>query len=141
MTKIERFEGDHEFLSNFFPCEIDFEGKKYPTSEHAFQAAKTLDEGEREKVRLAKKPGSAKALGKKVSLRDNWKFTRTAWMETILRIKFANPVLREKLRATGNADLVEGNTWGDTFWGVSRGKGENRLGKILMKIRAEIQAD
>jgi ribA/ribD-fused uncharacterized protein len=135
MTTIDRFEGEHEFLSNFYPCEIPFEGKVYPTSEHAFQAAKTLDDAEREKVRLAKKPGSAKAIGKRVTLRKNWNFERTAWMKTVLEIKFSDPGLREKLRATGAATLVEGNTWGDTFWGICRGKGENRLGKILMQIR------
>ena len=138
MTTIDRFEGEHDFLSNFFPCKVNFEGKEYPTSEHAFQAAKTLDAAEREKIRLAKKPGSAKALGKRVSLRRNWSFERTAWMETVLRIKFTDPGLRERLRATGTAELVEGNTWGDKFWGVSGGQGENRLGRILMKLRAEL---
>ncbi len=49
--------------------------------------------------------------------------------------------LREKLLATGDRKLVEGNTWGDTFWGVCRGNGKNHLGKILMKIRAELQAE
>jgi len=137
-TTIDRFEGEHDFLSNFFPCRIEFEGKEYPTSEHAFQAAKTLDAAEREKIRLAKKPGGAKALGKRVALRRNWNFERTAWMETVLRIKFSDPALRERLRATGTAELVEGNTWGDKFWGVSGGQGENRLGRILMKLRAEL---
>jgi ribA/ribD-fused uncharacterized protein len=136
--KIDRFEGEHEFLSNFYAHAVVFEGKEYPTSEHAFQAAKTLDEAEREKIRLCKKPGGAKAAGKRVRLRDNWNFTRTRWMEEVLRIKFSDPGLRERLRATGTAELVEGNDWNDTFWGVCRGRGENRLGRILMKIRAEI---
>jgi ribA/ribD-fused uncharacterized protein len=139
MSKIERFVGEHEFLSNFYPCEITFEGKNYPTSEHAFQAAKTLSEEEREKIRFCKTPGSAKAAGKKVTLRRNWDFERTSWMEMILRKKFENPELRKLLLATGSQELVEGNSWGDKFWGVCRGQGQNRLGKILMKIRADLQ--
>jgi predicted NAD-dependent protein-ADP-ribosyltransferase YbiA (DUF1768 family) len=59
-------------------------------------------------------------------------------METLLRQKFAHPELRAKLKETNDAELVEGNWWGDRFWGVCRGEGENHLGKLLMKIRAEL---
>jgi N-glycosidase YbiA len=138
MNKIDLFEGSNAFLSNFFPCEILFEGETYPTSEHAFQAAKTTDPEERKKVREKKTPAQAKAAGKRVTLRRNWGFTRTAWMKTVLEIKFQNPELREKLRQTGTAELVEGNTWNDRFWGVCHGQGENRLGRILMQIRATL---
>ena len=132
MTTIDRFEGENEFLSNLFPCEIEFEGKVYPSSEHAFQATRTLDEVEREWIRAAKSGRSAKTVGKSVTVQRDWDFKRTAWMRTVLDIKFSNPELRAKLRATGDATLVEG---GDKFWGVSGGSGENRLGKILMQIR------
>jgi len=57
----------------------------------------------------------------------------------LVRKKFEIPVLREALLDTGNAKLVEGNYWGDVEWGVCRGKGKNKLGKILMKVRKEIQ--
>ena len=60
-------------------------------------------------------------------------------MLSIVRAKFENAYLRRRLIATGDAELMEGNDWGDRFWGVCRGKGENRLGKILMKVRAEIR--
>lgn len=60
-------------------------------------------------------------------------------MEQILRVKFSDPTLRKLLLDTGNAKLIEGNTWNDTFWGVCRGKGQNNLGLILQKLRAEFQ--
>lgn len=135
--KIDKFAGSYEFLSNFFPANTEFEGVVYPTSEHAFQAAKTLDPNERERVRLASTPSSAKALGKKVTLRKDWNFLRTAYMKQVLESKFQDPELRRRLLETGDAELIEGNTWGDTFWGVSRGSGQNRLGKILMELRSQ----
>ena len=60
----------------------------------------------------------------------------------LLRRKFENPELRAKLLATGNTELIEGNTWGDTFWGAElrTGRGQNMLGKLIMKVRAELQA-
>ena len=63
-------------------------------------------------------------------------------MEEIVRAKFTqNPKLGEQLLSTGNADLIEGNTWNDRYWGVDvrSGAGENHLGKILMKVRSELQ--
>jgi hypothetical protein len=136
---INSFSGDYSFLSNFHLCKISYEGKEYPSSEHAFQAAKTTNEAEREKIRLAKRPGSAKALGKKVSLRKDWNFLRADFMKKVLQIKFSDPELQALLLATGEEQLIEGNTWGDTFWGVCHGKGENRLGKLLMQIRSDLR--
>lgn len=136
---IDRFEGEHEFLSNFFPAKTEFEGDVYETSEHAFQAAKTTDPAERETIRTIKKPGSAKRAGRKVTLRKNWDFSRTSFMRKVLESKFSDPGLREKLLATGDAILIEGNNHGDTFWGVCRGSGQNRLGKILMQLREDLR--
>lgn len=61
-------------------------------------------------------------------------------MEELLVIKFSgkDPFLTRALMATGNAELVEGNTWNDTFWGICNGTGENHLGKLLMKVRANL---
>lgn len=138
MQSIEKFDDQHEFLSNFHACPIEYEGIVYPTTEHAFQAAKSLDDTERRKVAAAKTPGTAKRMGKMVQLRPHWDIIKTKVMEDILRIKFAKPHLRELLKATGDAQLIEGNTWNDRFWGVYRGQGQNWLGKILMKIRGEL---
>ena len=59
-------------------------------------------------------------------------------MLTGLRYKFSNPDLKEKLLATGNEELVEGNWWGDQYWGICDGIGKNKLGKLLMKVRKEL---
>ena len=58
-------------------------------------------------------------------------------MENLLWQKFENPVLRKMLDATKPRELIEGNVWKDSFWGVYNGKGENHLGKLLMLIRSE----
>ena len=69
---IESFSGRYRFLSNFYPCEMDVAGVRYPTLEHAFQAEKTTNMTEREIIRSARTPGQAKALGRRVTLRENW---------------------------------------------------------------------
>lgn len=135
MEKIVTFSGDYEFLSNFFPSPVEFEGHVYPTVEHAFQAAKTLDPAERDKIRALPTPGQAKRAGKRVQLRPDWNEARVLVMGELVRRKFESTELRRLLLATGNAELVEGNTWGDRFWGVCKGTGENRLGKILEAVR------
>jgi ribA/ribD-fused uncharacterized protein len=138
MKLINSFTGEHRFLSNFYPCEIFFEGVFYPSVEHAYQAAKTLMQAERDRVRIAKTPGAAKKLGRKVTLQVGWNSMRVAVMRELLRTKFANNVLRAMLLETEDAQLVEGNYWRDTFWGVCNGKGENWLGRLLMEVRKEV---
>jgi ribA/ribD-fused uncharacterized protein len=138
MKSIESFTGDHRFLSNFYPCEVFFEGNIYPSVEHAYQAAKTLSQEERERIRSAKTPGDAKKLGRRVTLQAGWDATRVGVMRELLRVKFSNNVLKAMLLETGDADLVEGNFWGDHFWGICKGRGKNNLGKLLMEIRKEV---
>jgi len=137
---IDRFEGSHFYLSNFFTSPLTRDGETYDTVEHAFQAAKTFDAAERARVRDAATPAIAKRLGRQVTLRADWEKVKLGVMEDLLRAKFSDPELREALRATGGEELVEGNTWNDRFWGVCRGRGQNHLGRLLMKIRAEILA-
>lgn len=137
MKIIDTFRGLNGFLSNFWECPVMYDGVVYPSSEHAFQAAKTLDLNERETVRLCKTPGDAKRTGKLVSLRTDWEQVKIGVMYSILLYKFTNnPALRTKLKETGEAHLIEGNTWGDVFWGVCLDRGENHLGQLLMKIRS-----
>jgi hypothetical protein len=126
------------FLSNFHPSTIYVNGKSYPTVEHAIQAHKTLDETSHDLIRRAKTPGEAKKLGRAVILRPDWEEVKVDLMRDFVRKKFENPFLRPLLVATGDAELIEGNTWNDRFWGVCRGSGLNWLGKILMEIRGEI---
>lgn len=131
----------YEFLSNFYNAVVTYKGLTYQNSEAAFQAQKTLDNEEKIPFTVAS-PGRAKSLGRTVKLRGDWEFVKVNLMLEITRAKFLqNPELAEKLLATGNAMLVEGNRWNDTFWGVNikNGKGENYLGKILMCVRNEIR--
>jgi N-glycosidase YbiA len=139
MTAIDRFTGDHDFLSNFHPSPVEVDGILYPTVEHAFQAAKTLTLEEKQAVAAATTPDSAKRKGRKVRLRPDWEQVKVGIMEDLVRLKFtAHPHLRAKPLATGDAELIEGNNWNDRFWGVCRGKGQNQLGLILMGIREEL---
>lgn len=137
---IDSFSGDYRFLSNFWPSPLRYHGEWYPTVEHAFQARKTKNIDERRMIQSAASPALAKQLGRKVTLRANWDELKVDVMLALLRLKFKAPGLRQQLLATGNAELVEGNWWGDTTWGVCRGEGKNLLGKLLMQVRKEIQA-
>jgi ribA/ribD-fused uncharacterized protein len=86
------------------------------------------------------KPGKAKQLGRQVKLRPDWEVVKTAIMEDVVRAKFTqNEELQEKLLATEDRLLIEGNWWKDKIWGVSNGRGENRLGIILMNVRKELK--
>ena len=134
---IDNFKGEYRWLSNFHLVDVVYDGEVYPSTEHAYQAAKTLHDITREQIRLAPTPGVAKALGKACLLRPDWEEIKVEVMEDLLRQKFKNPLLKAKLLATVGHDLVEGNHWGDTFWGVCRDKGLNMLGKLLMQIRDE----
>jgi len=136
---ITSFSEENRFLSNFWPCVVKIEGIEYPSVEHAYQAAKTLNVAEREEIALLT-AGQAKRRGYRVLLRDDWESIKLGVMEDLVRQKFIDRVLREKLLATGDEELIEGNDWGDKFWGVCDGEGENWLGKILMKVRSEVSS-
>ena len=134
--KVESFSGTFRFLSNFYPAPVLYEGITYPTSEHAFQAVKTVDENSRQNIAMLETPAEAKKYGRTVRMRPAWDDVKVGVMAEIVLGKFMqNPDLLEKLLATDDIELIEGNTWGDKFWGVCDGEGENNLGKILMLVR------
>lgn len=137
---IDRFVGEFAFLSNFYPSTIYVDGKQYKTVEHAYQAAKTHDALAKETIRCAPTPGEAKRLGQLVIFRDDWDNVKISIMRELIALKFENPFLRPMLAATDPAELIEGNKWNDTFWGVCRGVGHNWLGKLLMQQRKQILA-
>lgn len=137
-SAILSFQGPYRFLSNFYPCTIEYNGLIYPSTEHAYQAAKTNDLDLQRMIAGLTNPGMAKKMGKRVPIRPDWESIKLQVMYDLCKIKFSIPELREKLLATGGAELVEGNTWGDRFFGVCDGEGLNHLGKILMRIRTEL---
>lgn len=134
-----------EVFSNFFPCTVEYEGLRYPTTENAFQAAKSLDPTFRQKLTTVG-PGEAKRLGRRVELRPDWDEVKIAVMRDVLRSKFYQPEYRRVLLASGDAELIEGNVWHDNIWGDCRCpkckgiQGRNVLGRLLMAIRTEIAA-
>ncbi|NIT77307.1 MAG: DUF1768 domain-containing protein [Anaerolineae bacterium] len=138
---IVAFRGAYRFLSNFWPAEVEIDGVVYPTTEHAFQAQKTLSERWRRYIARQNSPGLAKKVGRDLELREDWEEVKLDVMMGTLAIKFGiHEDLGDKLLATGRRQLVEGNRWGDTFWGCVQRKGiwvgENHLGRTLMRIRS-----
>jgi len=132
---INSFKGEYAFLSNFFPAPTVYEWLLYQCSEGAYQAAKSMDLIDRIKF-VSLNGAQSKKLGKSVKLRTDWNKVRIGIMCSIVLDKFErNPNLRELLVNTGDATLIEGNYWHDTFWGVCDGIGANHLGIILMDVR------
>jgi ribA/ribD-fused uncharacterized protein len=138
LSEIGPFQGQHRWLSNFWSAETTYEGARYPTSEHAYQAAKTTDLELRQQLAALKSPADAKRFARRMKLRSDWEEIKDQVMLDCLRSKFQNKTLAAKLIATGNAELVEHNTWGDQYWGVANGSGRNQLGKTLMQVRGEL---
>ena len=147
MTEITEFRGEYAFLSNFYKSPVSFGGLVYPCVENAFQAQKCADGEEKVKYVLQNNPVRAKMMGKKEKLPSDWETRSVGIMEALLRAKFSDPVLAEKLAQTKDAVLVEGNRWHDNKWGRCscercRGKeSRNLMGALLMKIRGELLQD
>ena len=154
MEKIATFTlPETRFLSNFYPYK-NKEGDKYPEkvsvflddmefdcTEKAYQAAKTLDMELRQKISKMT-PYAAKQywVGKENEVRPDWHDIKFSVLRDLNFQKYRNsPKLRQMLFNTGDAVLEEGNTWGDTYWGICNGVGENNLGKILMEIREALR--
>lgn len=155
MTKITQFKYEWDFLSNFYPCPVEYEGLVYGSVEHAYQAAKTLDLAKREVFSLEFNPrltaAQSKRMGRRVKLRPDWDGIKNSIMRGLLVQKFSAEPLRTKLLGTSDAELVEGNWWHDTHFGVCYGRhggrecdfaphepvGDNWLGRLLMEVRSE----
>ena len=138
---IDSFHGKYAFLSNYYDSPIFYDGILYPTVEHAFQAAKTTVFIQRIIIANKKTPGQAKCAGRKVTLRDNWDDIKLYIMKELIILKFTNPKLKSALLNTKDAELIERNTWNDTYWGICNGIGENHLGKILMEVREMLRGN
>lgn len=145
---ITEFDGKYAFLSNFYHAPFVYDGIIYPTNEHFFQAMKTLDQEKRKQIAEAKTPGAAKRMGRQVQLREDWEEVKYTAMRVGVERKFdAHPGLAEKLIATGDAILIEGNSWHDNTWGscfcpkCAAIAGKNWLGEILMERRKELVSD
>lgn len=158
-TVIDKFSGEYRFLSNFYPSIINvpilYSGRNhkdetairiqyidFPTVEHAYVATKSMDPDFQLKVASIEKAGDVKRLGRTVDLRSDWERVKYSIMHMLVTKKFkTHDDLAHMLLMTFNAELIEGNTWGDTYWGVCNGVGENNLGEILMKVRRSLQRE
>lgn len=116
---------------------VDMDGTEYRSSEHYYQSHKTLDNHERYLIQTSRTPMHSKTLGRRCELRPDWNDVKDQVMESALRLKFNNEYLRNKLIETYPHELIEGNYWGDTYWGVCDNRGQNKLGMLLMEIRDE----
>lgn len=141
---LDRFEDQYAFLSNFYPCTILYNGVIFPSLENAYQAAKYTGKDVLNVYHefAGFTPGKAKRKGRKLPLRNDWDIVKLEVMEELLRIKFADEVLKQQLLSTGEEELIEGNYWHDNFWGscsceICCNRGMNNLGKLLMKLRSE----
>jgi len=141
MTKIEGFQGEFRFLSNFWPARVKVSGVVYGSVEYAFVACKSVDPDARARVAACRTAGEAKRLGRTVGLRVGWNEMRVEVMRGLLGAKFRRgSPLAAQLLVTGDAELVEVNTWDDRFWGVCGGEGKNTLGVLLMEVREALKS-
>ena len=136
------YEGPYYMFSNFSSFALEWRGCLWPTSEHAYQAAKFEDSGVSSKIRTALSAHDAKKIAHANAdkVRRNWDEIKMDIMEDILRNKLGqNPYIQQKLLETGDMEIVEDSPK-DSFWG--RGpdwNGENNLGKLWMKLRKELR--
>lgn len=139
MNEIKEFKGEYYFLSNYFEAPVVFGGIKYCNTEAAFHAQKVGENTHLMQQFSNLSPDKAKKLGRSIPLRTDWEDVKDRYMYEIVKAKFIqHPELKDKLLATGTATLIEGNNWNDKYWGVCNGKGKNKLGEILMRIREEL---
>lgn len=139
--KIGGFVGEYRWLSNFFPCRVEWEGRVYRSTEAAYQSGK-YPAAERD-VFTTLDPDPAKKLSRtKPYDTAAWETRKERTMREVIWAKFSqNPELAAKLRATGDKLLEETNWWGDEIWGVFKGKGQNLLGRVLMDTRTRLAAE
>ena len=139
---IRGFCGKWRFLSNFWEGEqgIMEDHELFPTAEHLYQFHKAINDLDRMRIVAARTPGTAKRIGRCMNIRTDWDYIKQSVMLDVVRAKFfQDPALANLLLETGDRELIEENSWGDTFWGTTNGVGENNLGKILMLVRNEIR--
>jgi ribA/ribD-fused uncharacterized protein len=141
---IAHFNGKWACFSNFYPSIVMYEGVRYYTVEHAYQAAKTLDRELRLGMSQLHNPATAKRLGRLLPLREDWESAKVGVMRDLIALKFApGSMFASQLLLSSPEDLVEGNTWHDRFWGRCTcigcdGEGENVLGQLLMDRREQL---
>lgn len=155
MSYINRFDGRWNFLSNFYTCEIEYQGIVYKSVEAFYVAQKCKNDQMingiyytpadfKEMIARTSSPGHVKKIGQKMKIRSDWDEKKLDFMNWGIREKFKKEELKDLLLSTDNLLLIEGNFWHDNFWGSCYcdkcgNRGKNHLGKILMKVRDELR--
>lgn len=152
MRKIKKiigpFKGEYAWLSNFYTHPFVHYGGHFRSAEHAYQCSKATTDGDFVIIRGAFTPAEAKRIAKRMPIRSDWEEIKLKVMKRIIWNKFnSTKVLQRKLIETKDAKLIEYNTWHDNFWGIctckkckEKEKGQNHLGRILMRVRRKLQA-
>lgn len=142
---IDKFDGEYRFLSNFYECEIEYDGLIFGSVEAAYQSQKCMRRSEKEKFTKLN-PSESKKFGREIYLRPDWDKIKAGIMYELVKIKFTtHEDLREMLLATGTEELIEGNWWHDNFFGkcnclkCKKEEQRNELGKVLMRVREELK--
>ena len=142
---IKQFSKENRWLSNFSPATIVHEGITYPSVEHFYVAMKSADIEIREQIAKLETAGQAKRIGREIEvtagLPPNWYEDKLVHMRFALEQKYNQEPYKQQLIDTGGQTIIEGNTWGDEFWGVNlrTDEGKNNLGIMIMEIRDELK--
>jgi len=141
--KIDEFQDEYRWLSNFAPVLVSLDGRLYPSVEHAYMSAKSDDPDWKEFCQNTEKPGKVKRASKDIVLPSDWETRKVEVMEELIDQKYDVEPYRSQLLETGNMNIQEGNRWHDTFWGVdiNTGEGQNVLGKLIMEKRERLRND
>lgn len=140
---INLFKNEYSWLSNFAPCKIILEDIEYNSVEHAYMSAKNDDIKWKIFCQLTNSPGEVKKKSKNIELIKNWELIKVKIMQECIDQKYNQEPYKTLLLNTNNEELIEGNWWNDTFWGINlkTNKGQNMLGKLIMEKRNQLQKE
>lgn len=136
---IVNFFGEYRWLSNFWNAPLVFPEITFPNVECAYQALKS-ENPQDWLIFTDISASTARKRGKQLPLRPDWTdaFKLRLMYQLVYKKFHDHSDLKHKLLLTGDSELIEGNHWGDTFWGVCQGEGNNYLGRILMQVRKDL---
>lgn len=141
MKRITNFRNEFFFLSNMYPCKVEYDGIIFNSSEQAYQYAKAVTTEDKDYILNAKTPMDSKKRGRKIHKRADWDDVKLKVMVEVVWNKFTtNSDCKEALLLTKGYELIEENWWKDTYWGKYKGQGENYLGRILMYVRKKLES-
>ena len=145
LSRIDSFTGYFDFMHNNFQTPVYYEGILYPSVTHAYHAARSTDERTRRAILNSETFQILGNIAIRIEDPPDWQEKKVKIMEQLLRDKFRrSKELQEKLRTTEHRELVmtyQEKKKNNLYWGVVKGKGQNQLGRILMRIRDDLIQD